>query len=294
MNVRIITDSGSDILPETAEQWNITVIPLIVRFGEEEFYDGVTLSREEFYTHLIKEKQIPKTSQITPVVYEKEFRKALYNGEDVVCLVLSQQVSGCYQSACIARNEIEDDDPELAKRIYIVDCMQFCGSLYILVQWATDLRDKGYSAGEITEAIEKNKTKCWVISLFDTLEYLKLGGRISQVTATAGNLLSIKPVVTVEDGVVKVVGKARGSRNGNSMVTQFIRRKGGVDWTKPTVFSYTGFSPNRLNQFIEDNPSLFDGHYKDGYPISHVGATVGTYAGPDAFAFSFFQNEETK
>ena len=100
MSVRIITDSASDISQELAAEWNITVLPLKVRFGEEEFLDGVTLSNREFYERLIETDEIPKTSQITPFDYRNEFEKAVNAGDEAVCFCLSSGVSGSFQSAC--------------------------------------------------------------------------------------------------------------------------------------------------------------------------------------------------
>ena len=292
MSIHIITDSGSDILPEQAAKWDIEVIALTVRFGDEEFYDGETLSREEFYNRLIESDTLPKTSQITPSRYESAFRKALDNGDDVVCLVLSGDISGSWQSACIARNDIAEQDPEAAQRIRIIDTKQFCGSQYVQVNYAVQLRDRGLSADEITAELEATKGRARVIALFDTLEYLKMGGRISPLVAAAGGLLSIKPVVTVENGVVEVIGKARGSRNGNNMLIEYINKKG-VDWTKPIVLCYTGLSRVKLDKYIADSAAIYQDHVAiEEIPISHVGATIGTYTGPGAIACAYYQATE--
>ena len=292
MSIRIITDSGSDILPDLAQEWGITVIPLTVRFGDEEFLDGVTLSREQFYNRLIESDELPKTSQIPPATYEEVFRTALDNREEIICLVLSGDISGSWQSACIAKEDIAEQDPAAAAHIRIIDTKQFCGSQYVQVNYAVQLRDRGLTADEITAEIEATKGRARVIALFDTLEYLKMGGRISPLVAAAGGLLSIKPVVTVENGVVEVIGKARGSRNGNNMLIEFINKKG-VDWTKPIVLCYTGLSRVKLDKYIADSAAIYQDHIsiKD-IPISHVGATIGTYTGPGAIACAYYQATE--
>ena len=226
MSVRIITDSASDISQEWAKDWNITVLPLKVRFGEEEFLDGVTLSNREFYERLIETDEIPKTSQITPFEYRSNFEKAVEAGEQVVCFCLSSGVSGSFQSACVAAQEFEGD-------VFVVDTQQFCISEAIIVERAVQMRDQGMSAAEIYAAIEVEKKDAHVLAIFNTLEYLKLGGRISAAAAFAGGLLSLKPVLTIEDGVVKILGKARGSRNGNNMLTEFAEKLGGIDFERP-------------------------------------------------------------
>ena len=261
MSVRIITDSASDISQEWAKDWNITVLPLKVRVGEEEFLDGVTLSNREFYERLIETDEIPKTSQITPFEYSSHFEKAVKAGEQVVCFCL-------------------------------VDTQQFCISEAIIVERAVQMRDQGMSAAQIYTAIEEEKKDAHVLAIFNTLEYLKLGGRISAAAAFAGGLLSLKPVLTIEDGVVKILGKARGSRNGNNMLTEFAEKLGGIDFERPFCFGYTGFSDETLKKYIHDSARLYadklDVNDPGKFRIAKVGATIGTYAGPGAIAVAFF------
>ena len=285
MSVRIITDSASDISQELAKELNITVLPLKVRFGEEEFLDGVTLSNRQFYERLIETDEIPKTSQITPFEYRSNFEKAVKAGNQVVCFTLSSGVSGSYQSACVAAQEFEDD-------VFVVDTQQFCISEAIIVERAVQMRDMGMSAAEIFAAIEAEKKDAHVLAIFNTLEYLKLGGRISAAAAFAGGLLSLKPVLTIEDGVVRILGKARGSRNGNNMLTEFAEKLGGIDFGRPFCFGYTGFSDEMLKKYIHDSARLYedkiDVRDPGNFRIHKVGATIGTYAGPGAIAVAFF------
>ena len=285
MSVRIITDSASDISQELAKELNITVLPLKVRFGEEEFLDGVTLSNRQFYERLIETDEIPKTSQITPFEYHNHFEKAVKAGEQVICFTLSSGVSGSYQSACVAAQEFEGD-------VFVVDTQQFCISEAIIVERAVQMRDSGMDAAAVFEAIEVEKKDAHVLAIFNTLEYLKLGGRISAAAAFAGGLLSLKPVLTIEDGVVKILGKARGSRNGNNMLTEFAEKLGGIDFERPFCFGYTGFSDETLKKYIHDSARLYedkiDVNNPDKFRINKVGATIGTYAGPGAIAVAFF------
>ena len=285
MSVRIITDSASDISQELAKELNITVLPLKVRFGEEEFLDGVTLSNRQFYERLIETDEIPKTSQITPFEYRNHFEKAVKAGEQVICFTLSSGVSGSYQSACVAAQEFEGD-------VFVVDTQQFCISEAIIVERAVQMRDSGMDAAAVFEAIEVEKKDAHVLAIFNTLEYLKLGGRISAAAAFAGGLLSLKPVLSIEDGVVKILGKARGSRNGNNMLTEFAEKLGGIDFERPFCFGYTGFSDETLKKYIHDSARLYedkiDVNNPDKFRIHKVGATIGTYAGPGAIAGAFF------
>ena len=136
MSIRIITDSASDISQETAGKWGITVLPLTVRFGEEEYLDGVTLPPHAFYEKLAETDTIPKTSQITPYVYGKTFEEAVKAGDEVLCFCLSSGVSGSVQSAQLAAQEYPG-------KVFVIDTKQFCISEYIIVERAVQLRDAG-------------------------------------------------------------------------------------------------------------------------------------------------------
>lgn len=280
MAIRIVTDSASDISQETAARWGIRVIPLKVRFGEEEYLDGVTLKNDEFYEKLVETDEVPKTSQISPYEYEQIFAEAKDAGDDLIYFSLSSGVSGSFQSASLAAADFRD-------RVFLVDTRQFCISQYIIVERAVQMRDAGLSAEEIVSGIEKEKKDAHVLAIFDTLEYLKLGGRLSSAAAFAGNLLSIKPVITIEDGEVRILGKARGSKSGNNMIMQTVEKLGGIDFSRPVCLGYTGFSDHMLQKYIADSRHLYEGH-EDKLKIVRVGAAIGTYAGPGAIAMAFF------
>ena len=280
MAVRIIADSASDIPQETAKKWGITILPLNVRFGDEEFQDGVTLSNREFYEKLIETDEIPKTSQIPPFTYEEAFREAVDNGDEVICFTLSSGLSGCFQSANIAADDFED-------KVTVLDSGQVCISYYILVEYAVRLRDEGKSKDEIVSLLSEKIKTVKVLAVFDTLEYLKLGGRLSGAAAFAGNMLSIKPVITIEGGLVQVIGKARGSKNGNNMLMQNVKNSGGIDFSMPVCLGYSGLSDDMLRKYINDSASLYEGK-TESLNVVTVGSTIGTYAGPGAIAVAFF------
>ena len=121
----------------------------------------------------------------------------------------------------------------------------------------------------------------------DTLEYLKKGGRISATAAAIGSLLSIKPVIAVVDGELEVLGKARGSKQGNNLLVQQIEATGGIDFTKPFFLGYTGLSDVTINKYIEDSKSLWEENTTE-LPVTRVGAAVGTHIGPGGIAVAFF------
>ena len=197
--IRIITESASDM--GTPEREDVTVLPMHITFGEKEYLDGVDLSHREFYNMLIESDELPKTSLISPGTFADEFEKAEKAGEQVVVIILSAKLSGTYQSAMVAAADYDN--------VTVVDSESVAVGERILVDYALRLKDQGKTAAEIAEELETAKKKVHVIALLDTLEYLKKGGRISKSVAMIGGMLSIKPVVTVEDGVVAVLGWGR-------------------------------------------------------------------------------------
>ena len=193
---------------------------------------------------------------------------------------MSSGVSGTYQSACSAAEEFGDN-------VIVIDSRQFCISLYVLVEYACRCRDQGMTLQETAEAVRSAMKRVHVASVFATLEYLKLGGRLSSTAALAGSLLSIKPVITINEGVVEVISRARGGRKANQMLVDFIRRTGGIDDTMPCCLGFTGFSDETLTDYIDNYAAEFKDRLS-GLTVVPVGATVGTYAGPGAVAIAFF------
>lgn len=278
MKVRIITDSASDLLaPHRPE---ITVLPMTITFGEEQFRDGVDLTHRQFYEKLIEGEDLPTTSQIAPAQFEEAFRAAVEAGESVVAVVLSSKLSGTYQSACIAAEEFPD-------KVFVVDSANATIGERILVERGLELMDQGLDAAAIAARLDEEKADIRLVALLDTLEYLKRGGRVSASVALVGGLLAIKPVVAVQDGEVVMLGKARGSKNGNNLLVQEIQ-KTGVDFSRPYKLGYTGLEDSLLQKYIADSAALWEGQ-TDALPTGTVGGTIGTHVGPGAIAVAFFQ-----
>lgn len=280
MSVKIITDSASDITQAEARQWDIQVLPLRTIFNGEEFLDGVTIDNHQFFQKLIESDILPTTSQLSPYEYEEAFQAARAAGDEVLCVTLSSKLSGCCQSACIAADTVP---------AVVVDSENVCIGQRILVELAIRLRDAGKSAQEISDILEREKRNIRLIALLDTLEYLKKGGRISPAAALAGSLLSIKPVVAVEQGEVTILGKARGSKNGSNMLMELVRKCGGINFEKPYCLAYSGLSDAMLQKYIADSADLYAGQ-TEYLPISTIGSTIGTHVGPGAIAAAFFIN----
>ena len=290
MGIKIITDSTSDISQQDAEQLGVLVLPLTVRFGETEYEDGVTIDTDTFYEKLTNESELPKTSQVTPFAYQRAFEESLKAGDQVLCITASSDISGCYQSACLAAEEVKrkmGSQDDFDRQIAVIDSRQATASEYILVQYAVMLREQGTDFCALAEEMRNAVKKVRLIALLDTLEYLRKGGRISGTAATFGNLLSIKPFVTFENGAVETIGKMRGSKNIHSHLVQLLECYGGIDFTKPFVVGYSGKEDDFLQQQLEANAEIFEDH-ADSVPTIRLGPTIGTYTGPGTIVFGFF------
>lgn len=280
MSVRIIVDSASDITLDRAAALEVDVIPLKTIFGGEEYLDGVTISHKEFYEKLIESDVHPTTSQIPPYEFEERFAEAKEAGDTVLCITLSSKLSGTYQSANIAAEDYED-------MVTIVDSENVAIGEHLLVELAVKLRGEGKSAKEIAEVLNVEKKKIRLIALLDTLEYLKKGGRISGTAAAVGGLLSIKPVIAIENSEIAVLGKARGSKNGQNLLREYSSKQGDIDYSKSSFWAYTGLSDELLRKYISDSQELYAGFGKQP-PIFTIGSSIGTHAGPGAIAVAFF------
>ena len=278
MSVRIIVDSSTDV----GEQYRsrIEVVPLTLHFGDQEYFDGVTIDKQEFYRKLVESDVLPTTSQATPAMFDSVFREVAAAGDSAVVICLSSKLSGTYQSACIAAEDYEN--------IYVVDSLSVAIGTGVLAEYAVRCAEEGMPASLIASLVTQRREDICVIALLDTLEYLKKGGRISKTMAFAGGVLNIKPVVTVTEGEVALIGKARGSRNGNNLLVEKIRQAGGVDFTLPVLLGYTGLSSALLDKYVEDSRELWKDALEE-IPRSLLCSVIGTHVGPGAVAAAFFK-----
>ena len=281
MSVRIVIDSTADV--SAALRHRFSVVPLTVHFGEQEYVDGVDISHQKFYEMLVESDVLPTTSQASPAAFAQVFEKAVAAGDTVVALTVASPLSGTYQSAVIAAADYPG-------KVYVVDSRTVAIGTGILAELALRLVDRGLSAAEIARRLEEERDNVFVVALLDTLEYLKKGGRISKTVAFAGGLLSIKPVVAIKNGEILMLGKARGSKQGNNLLVQQIHAAGGVDFHKPVLLGYTGLSDALLEKYVEDSYDLWAESEK---PLERciISSVIGTHAGPGAVAVAFFSKK---
>ena len=281
MAVRFIIDSAADMLPEECTKLGIVHLPLKVIFGSTEYADAVDMTHQEFYEKLVESDTLPTTCQIPPADFADAYERVTAAGDTAVVVTVSGKLSGTYQSAMIAA----EDYPG---KVFVVDSRNVSLGERILIQHGLALAEQGFEAADIARMLEFQREKIRVMALLDTLEYLKKGGRISSTVALAGTLLSIKPVISLDDGAVAMIGKARGSKQGNNLLRLLVEQCGGINFEMPFCLAYSGLSDAMLRKYIADSAELWQGK-TENLPIATVGCAIGTHAGPGAIAVAFFE-----
>lgn len=294
MSVKLMVDSACDIARDELVAAGAAFLPMRVNIAGQEYLDGVDLGHEEFYAKLAQGKELPRTSQVAPGFFEEAFRRALAKDDEVVCLTVSSGLSGTCASALMARDEL----PLLQRRrVHVVDSENVSIGEQVLTRLALRLIAQGCTADELVEELNVRKQDVRVFALLDTLEYLRRGGRISAMSAAAGTLLNVKPIVAVEAGTIVSAGKARGVKAGRVQLARMVQEQGGIDALMPYVVAHTGVDGSAMREFMQGNAGLFGleeapgSEDLDRIPTSGIGATIGTHVGPGAIGVAFFARQ---
>ena len=281
MAIKVVVDSATDISMKDAEQMGIIMVPMTITIGSEEYQDGVSLLPKEFYEKLIESDNLPKTSQINSFAWKEVFERYTANGNELVVITISSKLSGTYNSARMAAEEF-------GGRVVVIDSLNAAIGERLLAEYAIRLVDNGWDINKIVDELEEKKNKIHLMAMLGTLEYLKKGGRISGAVAIAGKLLSIKPVIAIIDGEVKMIGKAMGSKNGSNLLNKLVADKGGIDFNMPFGVVWSGLDDSTLNKYVEDSSNLWQGE-TNNIPKYMLGGTIGTHVGPGAIGVAFFE-----
>lgn len=281
MAIKFLIDSSSDISASEAKSLGVTMLPMVIGFDEEEYYDGVNLLPKDFYEKLESSPVHPKTSQVNSFRFEEAFQELTANGDEVIAIVLSSELSSTYKSACLAAAEVSGN-------VYVIDSLSATAGIRILVEYGLELVKKGMDAKSIVTELENIKSKIKIIAVLDTLEYLRKGGRISAATAVVATALSIKPIISVIDGRVEVIAKAVGSKRGELMLTSFVSKTAGIDLDKPHYVVYSGANDYAAVKYLNNNKELFGGDVSN---VKHhiIGSTIGVHVGPGVVGIIFVE-----
>jgi DegV family protein with EDD domain len=277
MAIRIITDTMCDVPKDWAEKYNIRVMPLTVHFGEASYKDGVNITMQEFYSKLEASENLPTTSQVPPIEFLDAFNDELNNGNDIICINGSSQLSGTYNSALLAKNQLESD------KIHVIDSEGVTLGAGLLAIKAARLAEQGMISTEIVNEIRESVKRMKYFYIVDTLKYLHKGGRISLSTSVIGSILNIKPILTIKGGKLEMLDKSRGIKKAIAETFDIIKENGWTLENKVVGINHT----NSL-----ENLGLLEAYLKKEYQvkeiiIGEVGSVVATHAGPGAVAIYF-------
>ncbi len=281
MAVKFIIDSASDVLPGECKKLGVVHVPLTVCFGDKVYADAVELNHKKFYKMLTSGKEAhPTTSQASPAVWADAMEEVVREGDTAVVIAVSSQLSGTYQSACIAAQDYEG-------KVFVVDSMSVTIGQRLLLQYGIQLAHEGLDAATIAQRLDAIKDKVRLFARVDTLEYLRKGGRVGAASAVVGTMLNIKPILTVRDGKVENIAKARGAKAADKQLRDLVAKTGGIDFSKPIVAAYSGLEDDNLKTFLSDSSEML---CNTEVPIAVIGSVIGTHVGPGAVAIGYFEN----
>ena len=277
--LKIATDSCSNFTIAEARELGIELIPLTIVFGTESYLDEVEISKEEFYRRLVSEKKLPKTSQPSPQYFDDLFTKARKNNDDVLLVTLSARLSGTYETAVQAKKRIGYDRVCVYDSELVGECMKY------LVSEAIRYRESPLA--EIKEKLDELKKRIRVYAVIDTLEYLHRGGRLSRSVAMIGALLNIKPVATMKDGAVSVVGRQRGVMKACAYIRDLVNEDG-IDENYPVFYGYAldNTSCRMLIGKISAHPEL------DAERAKNLSPVIGCHIGPNCAYIMYVKKGE--
>ena len=274
--IRIITDSTSEISIEKAKTLNIDVVPLNVIFDNITYKDQHEITADDFYEKLEKVTKLPTTSQPSPNEFYEIFKK--YEGDTIVGIFLSSKLSGTFQSAFIAKNMIDNNE-----NIHLIDSNNVTLGIQVLVNEAIRLRDNNESAETIVDTITSLIPRVKLIAYVDTIKYLKMGGRISNVKALLSTSLGLSPIIGVDDGNIVSLSKAKGKIKANKNILKLIENNP-IDSSYSVCYGHASCE-GYLNNFIELH------NYSNEYIINTIGPVIGTHTGPNAYGIAYITKQ---
>jgi DegV family protein with EDD domain len=274
-DVKIVTDSAADLSSDTAATLGVDVVPLSIRFGEQEYVDGIELTTERFWELMAESDELPATAAPSPGAFENAFRAAADAGHAaVVCPTISSKISGTYQIAVTAAAAVKG-----IVDVRVVDTQACTIAQATIVREAARVAGDGRSADEVVAAVENLRSRVHLFGALDTLDNLKKGGRIGAAGAFFGSLLSVKPIVGLVDGEVKAVARARTRSKAIDHLANTILEHGSP---KNVVVGHS-FAPDLEDLIKRIEPVV----KRSDLTIALIGSVVGTHAGPRLLAVSY-------
>jgi DegV family protein with EDD domain len=277
--VKVVTDSCSDITPQLAQELGITVVPLYVQFGDETYRDNVDLGTEEFYHKLETSKIRPTTATATPADFAKVFTELMEETKEILTITLSEKFSATYAAALQGKAMVKRDC-----RIEVIDSKQGAGAQMLLVILAAQMARAGANLEQIAERVRRAIPRLHVRISFDTLEYLRRGGRIGKAQAFLGGLLKVNPILGIKDGAAFPIARCRNRTQAMDFLVNFAKGFSQIE----ALAIEDATTPDDLQTLAE--------RLKDVVPPEHtyyskVSPVVGTHVGPHVLAVAVLEAE---
>ena len=277
MKIKILCDSMCDIPEEIKEKDFLEIIPLTINIDGTEYKDGVDFTKVEFYNILENSKNLPKTSQVTYIQFKEIFEKYIEEGYDVICLTGSSKTSGTYQSATMAKNDVNGN-------VYIFDTLFLSlGSGQYVIKACELVEENNLNASEIVNKLEEIRNSVNLFFVPFTLEYLKHSGRLPSVVSFVGNMLNIKPICTMEDGKNKIVTKVRGAKQVASKLVDMILEVNNYDLESKIITIGYGSNESDFEKLKDEVAKRIKA--KKVF-ITRGGSCICSHTGPEILAVS--------
>lgn len=271
-NIQIVTDSTAYLTKDEINKYNIKVVPLLVHFQGQDDYEGLPGEFEEFFDRLKESEDFPTTSQPSAGAFAKIFQDAVDQGQEVVAILISSKLSGTYNSAVLGADMVDSD------KITVIDSQTSVANMKHMVIQAQNMALQGKKRQEIVDYVEEQKTKMGIYLTVDTLNYLKKGGRLSSTQAFVGSILNVKPILKLEDGVIKPVGKVKGKRKAIEMMLENVPRDAKTIYI-PHIFNEQ--EAEKVKEILQERLP------KAKVELTILGPVIGAHLGPKAMGVCF-------
>jgi DegV family protein with EDD domain len=282
MSIAIVTDSTADLPKDVVEKHGITVVPLNVRFGMEEFKDGIDIDNDEFYRRLQIESELPTTSQPSLGDFIEVYRSLIAEHDGIVSIHISGKLSQTINSAVQGARDVDSD----GEKIKPIDTGQATIPLGLIVIEAANAAASGADLAGVVEAVDDAMSRARFYGMVDTLEYLVKGGRIGRAKGFIGGLLKVTPIITLEDGESSPVASPRTRRKALAKLKELVEAAAPLD---QLAMNYST-EPEEIERLAADLAHLAP---EGGVMISQIGAVVGTYAGPGSLGVGFIRKKSS-
>ncbi|MFP6568987.1 MAG: DegV family protein [Dehalococcoidia bacterium] len=280
MSIAIVTDSTSDLPKDVVEKHGITVVPLNVRFGMEEFKDGIDIDNDEFYRRLQIESDLPTTSQPSLGDFSEVYRSLIAEHDGIVSIHISGKLSQTINSAIQGARDVDSD----GEKIKTIDTGQATIPLGLIVIEAANAAAAGANLAGVVKAVHDAMGRARFYGMVDTLEYLVKGGRIGRAKGFIGGLLKVTPIITLEDGESSPVTSPRTRRKALAKLKELVEEAAPLD----QLAVHYSTEPEEIERLAADLAHLAP---EGGVMISQIGAVVGTYAGPGSLGVGFIRKK---